>query len=79
MAEYLLIVGELRFSTDASPIGHVTQRLQATHPDDSAAIRWARSKVPREKNGTEKDYPAVPMVLWRIEATGREFVWMRAV
>jgi hypothetical protein len=74
MPEYLLVIGELRFSTDAaSPIGHVTNRLQTAHPDDSAATRWARSKVPRKK------YPAVPMVLWRIEATGRELVWMRAV
>jgi hypothetical protein len=75
VAKYLLIIGELRFSTDAPPIGHVTKHLQTTHADDNAAIRWARSKVPHP----EKACPAVPMVLWRIEATGREFVWMRAV
>jgi hypothetical protein len=75
MAEYFLIFGELRLSTDAPLIGHETKRLRAVHPDDSAAIRWARNQVPYR----EKAYPAVPMVLWRIEATGREFVWMRAV
>jgi hypothetical protein len=75
MAEYLLIIGELRFQLNAPPSGHVTKRLEATHPDDSAAIRWARNKVPHP----EKAHPAVPMVLWRIEAAGRELVWMRAV
>jgi hypothetical protein len=52
------------------------KRLQAEH-DDEAAICWARDEVPRPYAVPEvaADYPAAPMVLWRIEPSRREVVW----
>jgi hypothetical protein len=70
MADYLLVYGEARFSKASPDVLYDAKRLQADHPDDDAAIRWASSKVP---------HPAVPMVLWRIEGGKREMVWMMAV
>ena len=70
MAKYLLIYGQPRFVKASPPVLYDAKRLQADHPDDEAAIRWARNNIP---------HPAVPMVLWRIEGTNREMIWMMAV
>jgi hypothetical protein len=70
MADYLLVYGVARFSEATSPGLYDAKRLQADHPDDDAAIRWVREKIP---------HPPIPMVLWRIEGTSREMIWMMAV
>ena len=77
MAEYVLIYGQPRRSWDAPPVIYEAKRLQAEHPDDDAAICWARDEVPRLYGVPEvaADYPAAPMVLWRIEPARREVVW----
>jgi hypothetical protein len=75
--EYLLIYGQPRRSADAPPVIYEAQRLQAQHDDDDTAICWARDEVPRLYGVPEvaADYPAAPMVLWRIEPTRREVIW----
>ena len=77
MTAYLLIYGQPRLSQDAPPVLYEAKRLQAEHPDDDTAICWARDEVPRLHGVPEvaADYPAAPMVLWRIEPTMREVVW----
>ena len=72
--EYLLIYGQPRI---ADPVIYEAKRLQAEHPDDDTAICWARDEVPRLCGlpGVAADYPAAPMVLWRIEPTRREVIW----
>jgi hypothetical protein len=70
MADYLLVYGVARFSKTSPPVLYDAKRLRVDHPDDDAAIRWVRNKVPR---------PPVPMVLWHIEGGKREMVWMMAV
>jgi hypothetical protein len=70
MAEYLLICGQPRFAKAVPHVLYDAERLQAAHPDDDAAIRWACDQVP---------HPPVPMVLWRIRGTNREMIWMTAV
>ena len=75
--EYLLIYGQPRSSECAAPVLYEAKRLQAEHDDDDTAICWARDEVPRLHGlpGVAADYPAAPMVLWRIEPTRREVVW----
>ena len=77
MAEYLLIYGQPRASRVAPPVVYEAKRLKAEHPDDDTAICWARDEVPRLHGLPEvaADYPAAPMVLWRIEPARREVVW----
>jgi hypothetical protein len=77
MAEYLLICAQPRAFQAAPAVLYEAKRLLAEHPDDDTAICWARDEVPRLQGLPEvaADYPAAPMVLWRIELTRREVVW----
>ncbi len=76
MAEYPLTYGQPRPSLDGIGIIYETKGLRAEHPDDSAAMRWAREVVPYERGLTlaASKYTAAPIELWR----GREIVWRHA-
>jgi hypothetical protein len=77
MPKYLLIYGHPRRSEFTPPVIYEAKRSQTEHPDNDAAIRWARDDIPHSRGIPEAEaaYPAVPMVLWRLKRARRELVW----
>ena len=75
-AEYVLVYGQPRI--DGPGVIYETRALRARYAIDGAALRWAREIVPYEcgLRSAEQHYLATPMVLWRIEQSGKpELVW----
>lgn len=77
MPEYVLSCGEPQQIPNRAAVRFETKRLRRNCPDDKSAIEWAREAVRRDFGVVRAagQHPAVPLILWLIEADGRAVIW----